>query len=112
MASFDTPAFLNDPPVYDELLETIDRTKLNDSWSNWFDDVVESMGQCITHDFIVDPITGDRRDAAILMATGGSITDRNNLENARNGSIWYNTDTDQFNFRQGGSWVTFTPIPA
>lgn len=111
MASFDTPSFLNDPPVYNELMDPIDKTRLDDNWLNWFNDVVESMGQCITHDFIVDPITGDRRDVALLMATGGSTLDRNQLENARNGSFWYNTDTGKMNVRENGVWVMYTSIP-
>lgn len=109
MAS-DIPSYLMDPPVYDNLLDQVD-VELNDAWSNWFDSVVEAIGQCITHDSRVDA-NMNRFDTAILTPTVGTTAERDQLENARNGSMWYNTDTEQFNFRQNGAWVTFTPIPA
>jgi hypothetical protein len=112
MAGYDLPAYLNNPPVYDSLFEDLGEMTLNDSWSNWFGNIVNATGVCITHDFIVDPTSGERRDAAILRPTEGSTAERDMLENSRNGSMWYNTDTNQFNFRQNGMWVTFTPVPA
>jgi hypothetical protein len=110
MMGDDIPSYLIEPPVYDTLLDGTDNP-LNVSWINWFNSVVQAIGQCITHDAIVD-INMNRFDVAILMPTQGTTLQRNQLANANNGSIWYNTDTEEFNFRQNGVWVKFTPIPA
>lgn len=115
--------YLNDAPVYDALLDDLKGSSsgyshahktgnLNDAWQNWFNDIVSTTGFCITYDVIVDALSGQKTDIPILRATGGTTADRNALQNSRDGSVWYNTDTNQFNFRQGGAWVTFAPVPA
>jgi hypothetical protein len=112
MSFQDVSPYLDNAPVYEDLLEIQkDVVQLNDAWANWFDDVVFSTGQCITHDFVISP-SGERDDFPMLMATQGTMAERNSLENARDGSVFFNTDTKEFNFRQNGQWVKFSPIPA
>ena len=104
------PPFISEPPIYDDLIN--DDKKIHDSWINWFNSITRVMGYNIVHDYIIDPATDVRDDINLLQAPSLTTTQRDQLENARNGTIIYNLTTDRFNLREGGAWVTFTAIPA
>jgi hypothetical protein len=104
------PPFIAEPPIYNSFFEE-NRLTMSNSWQNWLNSITRVMGFIIVQDFLI--VGGERvEEVPTLQAISMSTTDRNSLDNARNGVIIYNTDTNAFNFRQGGTWVTFTPVPA
>lgn len=106
------PAYLSEPPIYDELFNK--DGVMSDAWRNWFNAVTQATGFAVIHDVIADngPPTIRREDVALLYAPPLEQSDRDKLQNKRNGTVIYNLTTNAFNFRQGGNWVTFTPVPA
>lgn len=104
------PPFIAEPPIYDAFFDA--DGKISNPWSNWLNSITRVMGYCIVMDNIVDPITNSRNEVPLLQMTSMTQADRNNLENARDGTQIYNLTTARTNFREGGAWVTFTPIPA
>lgn len=103
--------FIAEPPIYNDLLD--ENGKVKGEWVNWLNSITRVMGYTIIHDYIVNPADYVKeKEVPLLFATPLTTTQRDRLESARNGTILYNTTTNQFNFRAGGTWVTFTPIPA
>jgi len=106
------PPFIAEPPIYDQFFKE-DGVTISNPWVNWLNSVTRVMGYCIVQDYIKNPISGEIiNEVPLLQATSMTQTDRNNLDNARDGTIIYNLTTGRMNFREGGAWVTFTPIPA
>lgn len=104
------PPFISDPPIYDPFFEKDDKT-ISNSWQNWLNSVTRVMGRVIVHDYLV--VGGVRtQEIPVVMILGGTTAERNSLDSARDGMMWYNTTTARFNFREAGAWVTFVPIPA
>jgi hypothetical protein len=101
-----TSAYLSDAPIYDDVIKT--NNKLTDPWETWVNNVVENLGYIVSHDRFNDT----KQETAIIRVISGTQARRDQLQNAPNGTIWYNTDTDRFNFRENGAWVTFTPVAA
>lgn len=101
-----TAPYLKEVPIFDNVLQP--SGKITDRWNQWFTEIIKTTGFIVAHDRFTD--TG--AEVAVNVIVGGSTAKRNLLDNAVNGTLWYNTDTNVFNFRQGGAWVTFTPIPA
>lgn len=115
------PPFIEEPPIYDDFLS--EDGSINDSWTNWMNAVTRIMGYNIIHDYLIEPggtNAGQRFDTnqfqvpQMIATQGAPNTElgRNELENARDGTIIYNKTTGRFNFREGGAWVTFTPVAA
>lgn len=103
------PPFIAEPPIYNRLL-TLDK-EISNSWSNWFNSITKVMGYCIVHDYLI--IGGVRaQEVPVLTAVSMTKAERDSLDNARDGSIIYNTTSGRMNFREGGAWVTFTAIAA
>lgn len=102
--------YISDPPIYDPFFEPNTNT-ITVSWKNWLNSISQSIGYVIIHDFL---ITGGVRsgEVALLQVPSMTTAQRNSLDNARDGTIIYNTTTLRTNFRENGAWVTFTPIPA
>lgn len=104
------PPFIAEPPIYDNFF-TSDGKTISDPWRNWLNSVTRVMGYVIVHDYI--KVGGSvSEEIPVVMIPGGTTTERNNLDNARDGMMWYNTTTNRFNFREAGAWFTFTPVPA
>lgn len=104
------PPFIANPPIYDAFYES-NGTEISNPWQNWLNSVTKVMGRIIVQDYLI--VGGVRvTEVPTLQAISMTTTERNQLDNARDGVIIYNTDTAVFNFRQGGAWVTFAPIPA
>ena len=71
----------------------------------------KSNGRVIVQDYLI--VGGVRTtEVPTLQLPSMTTTERNQLDNARDGIAIYNTTTGRTNFREGGAWVTFTPIPA
>lgn len=105
------PPFINEPPIYNDFLD--DDGAITDSWTNWLNSITQVMGYTIVHDYIVRTVPQfQREEVPILQALGYSESDRDLLENARDGSVVYNTTTSRMNFREGGAWFTFAAVPA
>lgn len=104
------PPFIAEPPIYNPFFDADGKT-ISNSWQNWLNSVTRVMGYCIVHDYL---ISGGVRfeEVPLLTATSMTTADRNLLDNARDGTIIYNTTTGRMNFREGGAWVTFVPIAA
>lgn len=111
------PGYLPEAPIYDPIIledaVKVGIIELTDPWRNWFNSITRTMGNVITHDVRDDagpPILKD--DVYLVEVPHFTTVQRDQLQNARDGVIVYNTTTSRFNFREGGTWVTFTPIPA
>jgi len=108
-----SPPFLPEAPIYDDLLES---GKLTDPWRNWFNSITRVTGYAITHarfsNSSIAPDVTKGNETAIIEVTRFTETQRDELVNPRDGAIIYNLTTDRFNFREGGAWVTFTPVAA
>ncbi len=112
-----SPPFLPEAPIYDDILSD---GKLTDPWMNWFNSITRVTGYAITHarfsNAAVLPGVTPGDETPIIEVTSLSENQRDSLAKPRNGSIIYNTDTNEFNFRQNdippARWVTFAPIGA
>lgn len=117
------PPFISEPPIYNEFLD--DEGVMTPAWVNWINSITRVMGYVIVHDYLIEPAAApeDRvraQETPLLQAVSLIETQlapntelgRDELENARDGTIIYNTTTGRFNFREGGLWKTFTPIAA
>lgn len=118
------PPFIADPPFYNSFFDMENVTisvngnpinsnelKISNSWSNWLNSVTKVMGRVIVHDYLI--IGGVRAtEVPTLLLPNMTTTERNQLDNARDGIAIYNTTTGRVNFREGGTWVTFAPVPA
>jgi hypothetical protein len=103
------PPFIADPPIYNDLFNR--NGSISNSWSNWFDSITRVTGRVIVHDYLI--VGGVRtQEFPTLQAISMTTTERDSLDNARDGVIIYNTTTGRMNFREGGAWVTFVPIAA
>lgn len=105
------PPFIAEPPIYNDLLD--ENSKIKGEWVNWLNSITRVMGYVIVHDYIVNPADNVKeQETPLLQAVALTTTQRDRLENARDGTILYNLTTNRFNFRENGTWVTFTAIPA
>lgn len=104
------PPFMSEPPIYDPLFDD-DGTMFN-SWVNWFNSITRVTGYVIVHDYIVKTSPNERNDVPLLTAISYSEADRDLLQNARNGTIIYNTDTDKINIRENNAWRQITTTAA
>lgn len=102
--------YISDAPIYDPFFEE-DGNTITNSWKNWLNSISQGTGYLIVHDFLING--GVRAtEVALLQVPSMTTAQRNSLDNARDGTIIYNTTTLRTNFRENGAWVTFTPIPA
>lgn len=99
-------AYLPVAPIHDDVLTS--DNKLEDSWKNHFDAISQTISLVVVHDRFNDT----KQETPVTRVIEMKEARRDQLDNARDGTIIYNLDTNKFNFRQGGAWVTFTPIPA
>lgn len=99
-------AFMAVPPIEDQVLtgENI----FTDTWKNHFDAISQTLGLVVVH----DRFNNTKQETAVTVVIPMDQAKRNQLDNAINGSIIYNTTTNRFNFRENGAWVTFTPVAA
>lgn len=113
------PPFISEPPIYNEFLD--DEGVMTPAWVNWINSITRVMGYTLVHDYLIDPVTKERNEEtpllqAISLIAAQALPDkelgRDDLENARDGTILYNSTTNRFNFRENGLWKTFTPIAA
>jgi hypothetical protein len=103
------PPFLSEPPIYDDFLD--EEGNITYAWVNWLNSITRVTGYNIVHDYAINA-SGERDDINLLQVTSLTTPQRNSLENARDGTAIYNSTTGRMNFREGGSWVTYTAIPA
>lgn len=102
----DSAPFLPEAPIYDKVLD--DNGYLTDSWRNWVNAITRVTGYAITH----GRFATSRQETPLTEAI--SLPDtatRNDLLNPKDSTYMYNVNTGRFNFREGGAWVTFAPIP-
>jgi hypothetical protein len=105
-------AYLPVAPIYEELMTKSSDPNLNgritDPWKNHFDAIAETISYVVVHDRFNDT----KQETPVTAVIAISQPRRDQLQNAINGSIIYNTTTNRFNFRENGAWVTFVPVPA
>lgn len=105
-------AYLPKAPIYEELV-TKDKDpnldgRITDAWKNHFDAIEENLSLVVVHDRFNDT----KQDTPVTRVIAMSQARRDQLDNAFDGTIIYNTTTNRFNFRESGAWVTFAPIAA
>ncbi len=98
--------FMAVPPIQDVVITS--DNKFTDAWKNHFDAISQTLGLVVVH----DRFNTTKQETPITVVISMSTAQRNDLDNAVNSTIIYNTDTHRFNFRENGAWVTFTPIAA
>jgi hypothetical protein len=105
-----TSPFLAPPPIYEHLISKDDPAKvtISDVWKNHMNSVSQTLGVVVSY----DRFSNTKQATPVSIVVAMDTTHRNQLENAFNGQIIYNTTTKRFNFRENDTWVTFTPIPA
>lgn len=103
----DSAPFLSEAPINDKLLNE-DGT-LTDSWRNWFNAITRTLGYSVTHARFD---TSKEETPITEMVTIPTTAKRDDLQNPTNAKVIYNEETGRFNFREGGTWVTFTPVAA
>lgn len=108
-----SPPFLPEAPIYDDMLND---GKLTDPWMNWFNSITRVTGYAITHarfsNGAVLPGVTPGDETPVIEVTKLTENQRDELAAPRDATIIYNIDTDRFNFREAGAWVTFTPVAA
>lgn len=111
------PPFISEPPIYNDFQD--EDGNITPAWINWINSITRVMGYTIVHDYLIDPLTNERTEETPLLQAislfqtkTGNELGRNELENARDGTIIYNKTTNRFNFRENGAWVTFAPVAA
>jgi hypothetical protein len=102
--------FLAVPPIYEHLISKDDPQKvtISDVWKNHMDAISQTLGVVVSY----DRFSTSQQATPVSIVVSMDTTHRNQLENAFNGQIIYNTTTNRFNFRENGAWVTFTPVAA
>lgn len=105
-------AYLPVAPIYEELVtkskdENLDG-RITDPWKNHMDAIAETLALVVVHDRFNDT----KQETPVTVVIAMSQARRDQLDNAVNGAIIYNTTTNRFNFREAGAWVTFAPIAA
>ena len=100
------------PPIYNNFFDADNKT-ISGAWKNYINSITRITGLVIVNDWIIDAISGNRTNqVATWVAPRFTESERDRLENAWDGMVIYNTDTNKINFRENGIWVTFTAIPA
>lgn len=98
--------FISYPPIYAPLVKN-DNT-ISDAWKNHLDAITENLGYIVAH----DRLNTSKDEIAVNTIIAMTTAKRIDLQNARNGTVIYDTDLHRFVFRENGAWVTFAPIPA
>jgi hypothetical protein len=98
--------FISVPPI-DAPLVKKDNT-IGDEWKNHMDAITQNLGFIVSH----DRFDSTKEETPVITVISLTTAQRNDLQNARNGTVIYNTTTNRFNFRENGAWVTFTPVAA
>lgn len=99
--------FMATPPIEETAID-IDG-KFTDMWKNHFDTISQTLGLIIGHDRLNN---SEKQETPVTLIIAMSGANRDLLQNAIDGTILYNTTTNRFNFRENGTWVTFTPVAA
>lgn len=105
------PPFIAEPPAYDLFFESDGKT-ISNAWLNWLNSVTRVLGYVVVQDYLLSGLNERIQEVPLLQAISMTTVDRDSLDNARDGTIIYNTTTNRMNFRENGAWVTFTPIAA
>jgi hypothetical protein len=103
--------FMNKAPIQERVIAQ-DGT-LTDIWKKYFDSVSQTLGLVIVHDRFninsIVPGVNPGQEVPVTNVISMTTVQRQALENAITGDVIYDTDLNAFVFRQGGSWVIFTP---
>ncbi len=99
--------FLPEAPIYDKIVDS--NGKLSTPWFNWFNSVTRVTGYVVTH---ARYATSREETPLIEVISFETTALRDDILAVPNGTIGYNKETGRFNFREGGAWVTFTPVAA
>jgi hypothetical protein len=106
--------YLSEAPIYEDALTTtrkdtdVKNIKVSDVWKRHIDSVTETIGLVVRH----DRFNSSKQETPVFCVISMTQAERNDLQNAYDGMVIYNTTTNRFNFREAGAWVTFAPIPA
>lgn len=98
--------YISSAPVYDKFLDK--DGNMVESWQNFNKAIPENLGYVVVQDRFNDT----KQATPLTVVLQMSEDRRDQLENAIDGAVIYNTDTMRINFRENGAWVTYTPIPA
>jgi hypothetical protein len=108
------PSFLD---VFPRYVKAVDATgTFTDDMKNWNEMIYTTLAVAVRGArFVTSP-----SDPSVISGMSTPVTgvvqltevERDNLESPQDGWVVYNTTTDRFNFREGGAWVTFTPVAA
>jgi hypothetical protein len=99
-------AFMATPPIEERAVD--ENGKLTDIWKNHFDAISQALGLVIVH----DRFNNTKQETPVTVVITMSEANRNQLDNAINGTIIYNETTNRFNFRESDAWWTFTRVAA
>lgn len=99
-------AYMSPPPIQEKVVT--EDNKFTDVWKNHFNSISQTLGLVIAH----DRFNTSKQETPVTVVIAMKEAQRNDLQNAVDGMIMYNIDTNRFNFRESGTWVTFTPIAA
>jgi hypothetical protein len=99
-------AFMAVPPIEEKIVD--ENGKLTDIWKNHFDAISQTLGLVVVH----DRFNNTKQETPVTVVIAMEQVDRDQLDNAIDGTILYNRTTNRFNFREAGTWVTFTPVAA
>lgn len=99
-------AFMALPPIGDNVIT--EDNKFTDAWKNHFDAISQTLGLVVVH----DRFNNSKQETPVTVVIAMSEAQRNQLDNAIDSTIIYNTDTNRFNFRESGAWWTFTRVAA
>lgn len=98
--------YISYPPINAPLVKS-DNT-ISDVWKNHLDAITENLGYIVAH----DRLNTSKDEVAVNTIISMKTANRLDLQNARDGTVIYDTDLKRFVFRENGAWVTFTPVPA